>query len=180
LPRSLGLCGNALEIFSPQDDGVKHKSWRLSPLIINDVTQSDEFKDEPFVMSHSSLRFYAAMPISTKSGLNIGTLSIMDERPREGLSDVEMQFLGDIAVTIMTHLEMTRSKEGHRRSEKMIRCLGVFMEGRTALDDWWLELGDKEPRQQHGPKDGAEAESKKRGGSASFEPNISVQNTYLS
>jgi hypothetical protein len=164
LPRSLGLCGNALEMLSPHEASVRQKSWRLSPLIINDLTQDDEFKDKPFATSHPSLRFYAAMPISTKSGFNIGTLSVMDVRPREGLNDVEIKFLGDLAVTIMAHLEMTRSNEGHRRSEKMIKGLGGFMEGRADLDDWWLELGNNNPRgRQHGPKESVEAESNKRG-----------------
>ena len=158
LPRSLGLCGSALEILSPQaDDGVHHKLGRLSPLIINDITQNDEFKDHPFAISRPSLRFYAAMPISTRSGLNIGALSVMDERPREGLRDVDIRFLDDMAVTIMAQLELTRAKEAHRRSEKMIKGLGAFREDTVALGDWWLELGDESRRQ----RDGTEAEGDK-------------------
>jgi hypothetical protein len=165
LPRSLGLCGKALgmlEMLATQEDGPRQKSWSRSPLVINDITQDDEFKDQPFVTKHPSLRFYAAMPISTKSGFNIGALSVMDDRPREGLSSADTEFLGDVAHVIMAHLEMMRSNEGHRRSEKMVKGLGVFMEGGTDLGDWWLELGNIKPRQQYGPKDGAEAENKKR------------------
>lgn len=165
LPRSLGLCGNALEmleILARQEDGPCQKSWSRSPLVINDVTQDHKFKDQPFVTRHPSLRFYAAMPIRTKSGFNIGALSVMDNRSREGLSSAETEFLGDLAHAIMAHLEISRSNEGHRRSEKMVKGLGVFMEGGTNLGDWWLELGNNKPRRQHSPKDGAEGEDKVR------------------
>lgn len=158
--RSMGLCGNALELASQSKSGAREKSWRVSPLIINDLLQDDKFKDQPFVKNHPSLRFYAAMAMTTKSGFNIGTLSIMDERSRNGLDAVEIEFLQDMALTVMGHLEMTRFSEGHRRSEKMIRGLSTFMEGRVDLDDWWRELGNK-PQQQDAHNDGAGAESNK-------------------
>ena len=151
-----------LEMLAPREAGPRRKSWSRSPLVINDVTQDDEFKDQSFVTRHPSLRFYAAMPITTNSGFNIGALSIMDDRPREGLGSAETEFLGDVAHAIMAHLEMTRSNEGHRRTEKMVKGLGVFMEGGTDLGDWWLELGNTKPRRRHGPEDGAEAGNKKR------------------
>lgn len=146
-PRSLGLCGNAIESLptSPQEAPIslQEASWRPSPLVINDVLHSEQFSQRPFAMSHPSVRFFAAMPISTTSGVSVGAVSVMDEKPRLGLSQVEVEFLGDMSVAIMAHLEMARCNEGHRRSEKMIKGLGVFMEGRTNLDEWWLELGGK-------------------------------------
>jgi signal transduction histidine kinase len=140
LPRSRGICEMALEILpSPE-------SQRVLPLIIHDLTQDDKFKHQPFVTSHPSLRFYAATPICTKSGFNIGTLCVMDDRPRDGLSDVEIVFLSDMAITIMAHLEMARVKEVHRRSENMVKGLGLFVEGRSSLrevgsDAAWREQG---------------------------------------
>ena len=131
-------------------------------MIINDLTEDGEFRDQPFLASHPSLRFYAMMPITTKSGLHVGTLSVMDERPREGLDDIGIKFLGDMAVTIMAHLERTRSEGAHRRSGNMIKGLGLFLEGRVALQDWWVELGNNKSRKKSGPRDGAEAESNEK------------------
>ncbi|RYP66490.1 hypothetical protein DL771_007750 [Monosporascus sp. 5C6A] len=162
LPRSTGLCGHALETFSPREAGAHQDEWwRPSPFVVNDLAYDDKFNNRPFVTSHPSLRFYAAMPIRTESGLNIGTLSVMDERPRQGLNDLDAKFLGDMALIIMSYLQMARYREGHRRSEKMIKGLGVFMEGRTDLNDWWLELGNKPRRHTPEEGDGAEAESQK-------------------
>lgn len=166
LPRSKGLCGNALEVLemlAQQEDEPRRKSWSQSPLVINDITQDDEFKNRPFVTKYPSLRFYAAMPISTKSGFIIGALTVMDDRPREGLTGSETEFMGDSVRAIMAHLETTRSNEGHRRSEKMVKGLGVFMEGGTDLGDWWLELGNIRSRRQHGLKDVAGPKSKSNG-----------------
>ncbi|KAL8366269.1 hypothetical protein RB595_004846 [Gaeumannomyces hyphopodioides] len=149
-------------MLASREDGPRQKSWSRSPLVINDITQDNEFKDQSFVARHPSLRFYAAMPISTRSGFNIGTLSVMDDRPREGLGSTETEFLCDMSHAIMAHLEMTRSNEGHRRTEKMVKGLGVFMEGGTDLGDWWLELGSTKPRRRDVPEDGTEGDNKKR------------------
>ena len=162
LPRSLGLCEKALKIL-PTCDGPHPASWRLSPLIINDLTRDDRFKDRPFVISHPSLRFYAAIPIHTKSGFSIGTLSVMDDRPREGLNHLEIRFLDDMAITIMAHLEMTRVKEAHRRSEKMVKGLGDFVEGRSPLREWWLDIKNNNAWEPQDSKDGAEAQGSMKG-----------------
>lgn len=152
LPRSQGLCEKALEILPSS------KLQRLFPLIINDLTRDEQFKDRPFVTSHLSLQFYAAIPISTKSGFNIGTLCVMDDKPRQGLSDVEIRFLGDLAITIMAHLEMAKVKEEHRRSEKMIKGLGIFVEGKSTLREWRLEVGNNKVSRHQGLRYGPEAQ----------------------
>ena len=163
LPRSLGICGKAQErLLSQRKDVIRRKVRRPLPLIINDLTEEGEFRDQPFLASHPSLRFYAMMPITTKSGLHVGTLSVMDERPRAGLDDIGIKFLGDMAVTIMAHLERTRSEGAHRRSGNMIKGLGLFLEGRVALQDWWIELGNNKSRKKNGPRDGAEAETNEK------------------
>ncbi|KAK3386575.1 hypothetical protein B0H63DRAFT_468018 [Podospora didyma] len=152
LPRAKGLCGSALEVLHPaQEDGIRQKSWRVAPLIVNDLTKDPEFKDHPFVTDHPSLRFFAAMPISTKSGFNIGTISVLDDNVREGLTQSETKLLRDMGLTIMNHLIVMRTNESHRLSEKMIKGLSVFIEGRTDLDDWWLELGNHKPQVKKKP-----------------------------
>lgn len=133
-------------------DVYQRESWQ-SPLVIQDLRCDDRFKHCPFATSHPSVRFYAAVPINTTSGVSIGTLSVMGETPRQGLADVEAELLSDLAHAIGAHLEMTKSNEGHRRSEKMIKGLGMFIQGRTELGDWWLDLGNNNPRQRQEPEE---------------------------
>jgi len=154
LPRSQGLCGHALNVLSPEIAGPFQRASCRTPLVINDVTRDNHFKDLPFATNHPSVRFYAAAPINTKSGFSIGCLAVMAETPREGLGDAETKLMTDLAVAIAAHLEMTKLNDGHRRSEKMINGLGIFMQGRTDLGDWWLELGNNnKPRQQLEPEE---------------------------
>ena len=70
--RSLGLCGHAL------DNAARHESewageklWKPSvvPFIVDDVAGHEQIRNHPFVTNHPSIRFYAAMPICTTSGL---------------------------------------------------------------------------------------------------------------
>jgi signal transduction histidine kinase len=83
----------------------------------------------------------------------------MHDRPREGLNDVEMEFLDDIAITIMSYLEVARVKEAHRRSENMVKGLGAFVEGRSSLREWWLDTKLNEALGPQDSKDGTETQS---------------------
>jgi hypothetical protein len=99
------------------------------------------------------------MPISTKEGFNIGSLCVLDEKLRDGLSDIETGILGDMAIAIIDHLEEGRVKEEHRWSEKMVNGLGLFVEGGSSLHKWWLEAGHDEVWRQRGSNDGADGRS---------------------
>ncbi|RDL38283.1 Uncharacterized protein BP5553_02623 [Venustampulla echinocandica] len=154
LPRSRGLCEEALDMLDSS------KSQRLSPLIISDLTQDAKFKDRPFVTSRPSLRFYAAMPITTKAGFNIGSLCVLDDKPRDGLSDFEIGFLGDMVTTIMAHLEMRRVKAEHRRSAMMVKGIGLFVEGGSTMREWWREARNDKASRQQGSKGVVETDPK--------------------
>ncbi|PQE05175.1 hypothetical protein CJF31_00011333 [Rutstroemia sp. NJR-2017a BVV2] len=74
----------------------------------------------------------------------------MDDVPRGGLSEVDITFLGELAITIMAHLDMVKVKEAHQRNEKMVKGLGDFVGGRNPLHEWWLDLKNNK---ELGPQD---------------------------
>ena len=51
--------------------------------IVEDCLLDDRFKSNPLVMGDTSVRFYAAMPLLTPSRFNIGTLCVIDTKPRK-------------------------------------------------------------------------------------------------
>lgn len=51
-------------------------------LIVNDAKEDERFKDNPLVTSDPNIAFYAAMPISTKQGSALGTLCVLDSKPK--------------------------------------------------------------------------------------------------
>ena len=58
------------------------------------------------------MRFYAGTPLVTSSGLPIGSVFIIDSRPRAPLSRPQVDFLGVMARNVMEYLEMKRGSVG--------------------------------------------------------------------
>jgi GAF domain-containing protein len=102
-------------------------------LIVNDLTKDDRFKHYPFVEGAPHSKFYAGVPIRSPSGHSIGTYCVLDDKPRDGLSEFELCFLKDMATTVMRHLEMTRATDDHKRGGVMVRSLGSFADGRSSV-----------------------------------------------
>jgi len=112
-------------------------------LVVNDLKADDRFKDYPFVAGPPHSRFYAGVPIRSPGGLSIGTYCVLDDKPREGgLKAHELEFLKDMAGTIMRHLAMLRATEDQRRAKIMVKSLGSFAEGKSSLEDWWSDPWD--------------------------------------
>lgn len=61
-----------------------------------DALQDERFADNPLVSGPPHLRFYAGCPLSTPDGHTVGTLCLMDVKPRS-LSDKELRLLRDLA-----------------------------------------------------------------------------------
>jgi hypothetical protein len=113
-------------------------------LIVSDLSKDDRFNELPFVTGPPFLKFYAGTPLITKRGIPIGSLFVVDDRPRDGLSQEEIHFMGTMASTIMRHLEMVREVEQRRRGMKMSRGLASFVEGRSELNETDASATDEE------------------------------------
>jgi hypothetical protein len=111
-------------------------------LVVNDLTKDERFKDYPFVVGPPYSRFYAGVPIRSPGGHSIGTYCVLDDKPRNGLQSHDLDFLKDMAGTVMRHMEMTRATEDQRRGKVMVRSLGSFAEGKSGLENWWADPWD--------------------------------------
>jgi diguanylate cyclase (GGDEF)-like protein len=80
--RSISFCGHAI-----LNEGA---------LIIKDALQDERFSDNPLVTDEPHIRFYAGMPLRTLSGQGMGTLCIIDRRPRD-FSEDDIGMLTDLA-----------------------------------------------------------------------------------
>ncbi len=89
--RDLGLCASAIL----QND----------PYIIEDATVDVRALFNPLVAGELGLRFYAAAPLTTTDGFNLGTLCVIDRKPRT-LSKLEIENLRDLASLVMDQLEL--------------------------------------------------------------------------
>lgn len=138
-PKERGLCHH-VETSEPEDE--KESSQNDSALISLDVTEDERFTPYKLQLLAplSNVRFYAAVPILSPRSFRIGVLCVMDSNVRSSAPDSHaLQFLKDMAATVMDHLEMKDIKRRNRRAEKMIVGLGSFVEGRSTLRDSWRQ-----------------------------------------
>lgn len=103
--------------------------------VINDLSQS-QFAHMEIISGPPHYRFYAGVPITTRDGINIGSLAIMDTRVRpNGLTKADESFLASTAEQIMLFLETNRQAIEGRRSRRMAEGLEAFIAGRKSIHD---------------------------------------------
>lgn len=75
-------------------------------LVIPDARQDQRLVCNPFVQSEPGVRFYAGAPLITPDGYNLGTLCLLDTKPRSDLSADQRATLIDLAAMVMDELEL--------------------------------------------------------------------------
>ncbi len=77
------------------------------PLIVDDTASDPRFCDSSLVTADPHVRFYASIPLTTPNGFTIGTLCVLDDRPRT-LSAEQLRGLQVLAKALMGVLEARR------------------------------------------------------------------------
>jgi phosphoribosyl 1,2-cyclic phosphodiesterase/GAF domain-containing protein len=77
-----------------------HVVYSREPMIVPDAFQDVRFADNPLVINEPRIRFYAGYPLMVDGGSCIGTLCLLDTRPRtlDGPDLERLHDLADIAV----------------------------------------------------------------------------------
>jgi hypothetical protein len=124
------LCERTLELAdekaSKAHDGV---------VVMSNIADDEWYKKHKSRISlPDGVRFYAGSAIRSPFGPVIGVITILDDTPRDALSQEDQLFLQHMSDTIMSHLDMVRSKEEHRRTSQMVVGLGSFVEGKGHVD----------------------------------------------
>ena len=65
--------------------------------IVNDTFEDDRFKDNPLVLENPHIRFYAGVPLFYNKDIKLGTLCIIDTKPRN-LTKEDLEPLLDLAI----------------------------------------------------------------------------------
>jgi GAF domain-containing protein len=76
--------------------------------IVPDMLADERFSHNPLVTQKPHLRSYAGMPLLSPEGLSLGTLCVIDRRPRE-LTQEQTAKLKELAIGAVLLLEIRRS-----------------------------------------------------------------------
>lgn len=85
-----------------------HAILQPSSFIVTDALDDERFKRNPLVTSEPYIRFYAGAPLTSIEGFRLGTLCVIDTRPKE-LSREQMAALRVLSNQVMTLIEMRRT-----------------------------------------------------------------------
>jgi signal transduction histidine kinase/DNA-binding NarL/FixJ family response regulator len=138
-----GVCPDTMTMFTAPagsksiDSDLVHANHNY--YVMNDLSKIPGYECRPYVSGWPHMRYYAEVPIHSPSGLTIGSICVVDNKPRAGVDMLGVESLQEIANCVMDHLELVMSKVQRRRAERMIQGLGLFIDGNCSLRDWWVE-----------------------------------------
>jgi signal transduction histidine kinase len=76
-------------------------------LVVPDTTQDARFSDNPLVDTSDGIRFYAGAPLITTDGFALGTLCVVDNKPRK-LDIEQLQALRALSRQVTAQMELRR------------------------------------------------------------------------
>lgn len=101
--RSVAFCG-----YTIQTDDI---------LAVLDARADDRFCNNPLVTGGPSIRFYAGTPLVLSGGERVGSLCVIDTKPRAEFSERDERSLRRMARQVVNHLETRRDHAEQRISQ---------------------------------------------------------------
>ena len=152
IARSQGVCEYTLCGLDPTQFQGGDDRGELPLALVADLVNDSRFSSKPFCQPGSPARFYAAVPIRTPKGINIGVFCVIDTVPGipDSWDDGASRLMREISRTIMEHLDCHSTRDITRRNERMARGLGSFMEGKSTLSGWRVGSGGASFEDRHG------------------------------
>lgn len=94
------------------------------PYIVNDATLDSRTLAHPLVLGDFGLRFYAAAPIVTADGHPMGTVTVIDRKPRmpDALTDTQITLLTELAGAASDLIEIKLSALIALRAERELQA----------------------------------------------------------
>lgn len=80
------------------------------PLQVTDALKDPRFENNPLVTGDPRIRFYAGMPLITEDGTGLGSLCVIDTKPRPELSASQLSILKHLADLVMARIMSLRER----------------------------------------------------------------------
>ncbi|GBF22507.1 phytochrome-like protein cph1 [Arenibacter sp. NBRC 103722] len=105
-PRKFAFCAHAINT----DDGI---------FIVQDSRLDNRFNDNPLVDEYPRVIFYAGIPLVSDEGLPLGTLCVIDHKPR-ALNHNQVQALKSLSNQVMNLLKLRRTNAQLKMTIEML------------------------------------------------------------
>ncbi|MGB0766546.1 MAG: HD-GYP domain-containing protein [Phycisphaeraceae bacterium] len=110
--RDVSFCGHAI-----LQSGV---------MVVEDATRDKRFADNPLVTGEPNIRFYAGAPLVDPDGMLLGTLCLIDYKPR-GLCDRDRELLTKLAKQVIDQtLLHAHARDARKYYDQVIRQTGIL------------------------------------------------------
>ncbi len=101
-------------------------------LLAPNATEDDRINDIPFVKDDPNVRFYAGVAIKGEKGYNIGTMCIVDLKPRD-ISEEDLETLRILASEVEARLNLHRRNRELKESNEKLSETATFLNNSTDL-----------------------------------------------
>ena len=105
-PRDIAFCAHAI-----LDEQV---------FVVEDAAHDSRFADNPLVTEAPNIRFYAGAPLTVADGHALGTLCVIDRKPRH-LDESQTKALETLRHAVVTQLELRRALDDFQSVQTMLR-----------------------------------------------------------
>ena len=88
----------------------RHAMLQQEQMIVPDTLEDARFNCNPLFTAEDGLRFYAGAVLRTREGVPLGTLCVLDKKPRpEGLTEEQQFMLTTMAHQVMSQIELRQA-----------------------------------------------------------------------
>ncbi|MGM0580414.1 MAG: GAF domain-containing sensor histidine kinase [Bacteroidota bacterium] len=106
--RDVSFCGHAIN-----EDNI---------FIVENAAEDKRFYNNPLVTEDPNIKFYAGMPIKSKNGFNLGTLCVIDSKPKK-LNEDQLSALKILSAQASKLIELRESKKQLKLKNKKLESL---------------------------------------------------------
>ena len=117
-----------------------HAIWQEKVMVVENALEDERFQKNPLVLGEPNIRFYAGAPLTMSNGQSLGTLCVIDQKPRQLTSD-QYEALETLRNAVVSQIELSRALKDLRELNKLVPMCAWCRKVKTGVDSSeWLPL----------------------------------------